>query len=69
MVKDTGAKKKKKKGGGGGGGRKKEREKREKGQDRAIVNQTNIGIVSKATLGKLLGDGVEPIYGHFRAHR
>ena len=26
---------------------------------RAIVNQTNIGTVSKATLGKLLRDGVE----------
>ena len=26
---------------------------------RAIVNQTNIGTVSRATLGKLLRDGVE----------
>ena len=32
-----------------------------KGRERAIVNQTNIGTVSKATLGKLLRDGVECI--------
>ena len=32
-----------------------------KGRERAIVNQTNIGTVSKATLGKLLRDGVERI--------
>ena len=32
-----------------------------KGRERAIVNQTNIGTVSKTTLGKLLGDGVERI--------
>ena len=29
-----------------------------KGRESAIVNQTNIGTVSKATLGKLLRDGV-----------
>ena len=29
-----------------------------KGRDRAIVNQTNVGTVSKATLGKRLRDGV-----------
>ena len=29
-----------------------------KGRERAIVNQTNLGTVSKATLGKLLRDGV-----------
>ena len=28
-------------------------------QERAIVNQTKIGAVSKATLGKLLRDGVQ----------
>ena len=33
-----------------------------KGRERAIVNQTNIGTVSKATLGKLLGDRVERIW-------
>ena len=32
-----------------------------KGRERAIVSQTNIGTVSKATLGKLLRDGVERI--------
>ena len=32
-----------------------------KGRERAIVNQTNVGRVSKATLGKLLRDGVERI--------
>ena len=32
-----------------------------KGRERAIVNQRNNGTVSKATLGKLLGDGVESI--------
>ena len=32
-----------------------------KGRERATVNQTNIGTVSKATLGKLLRGGVEPI--------
>ena len=35
---------------------------REKGRERAIVNQTNIGTVSKATLGKLPRDGVERIW-------
>ena len=34
-----------------------------KGRERAIVNQTNIGTVSKATLGKLLRDGVEAHMG------
>ena len=29
------------------------------GRERAIVSQTNIGTVSKATLGKRLRDGVE----------
>ena len=33
-----------------------------KGRERAIVNQTNIGTVSEATLGKLLRDGVERIW-------
>ena len=33
-----------------------------KRRERAIVNQTNIGSVSKATLGKLLRDGVERIW-------
>ena len=33
-----------------------------KGRERAIVNQTNIGTVSKATLGKPLRDGVERIW-------
>ena len=33
-----------------------------KGRERAIVNQTNIGTVSKATLEKLLRDGVERIF-------
>ena len=32
-----------------------------KGRERAIVSRTNIGTVSKATLGKLLGDMVERI--------
>ena len=32
-----------------------------KGRERAIVSQTNIGTVSKATSGKLLRDGVEHI--------
>ena len=39
-----------------------------KGRERAIVNQTNIGTVSKATLGKLLRTGW-CAYGLFRAHR
>ena len=38
-----------------------------KGRERAIVNQTNIGTVSKATMGKLLREGVERIWV-FRAH-
>ena len=33
-----------------------------KGRERAIVSQTNIGTVSKATLGKLLRDGVQRIW-------
>ena len=33
-----------------------------KGRERAIVYQTNIGTVSKATLGKLLRDGMERIW-------
>ena len=33
-----------------------------KGRERAIVNQTNIGTVSKATLGKLLRGGVERVW-------
>ena len=33
-----------------------------KGRERAIVNQTNIETVSKATLRKLLRDGVERIW-------
>ena len=33
-----------------------------KGRVRTIVNQTNIGTVSKATSGKLLRDGVERIW-------
>ena len=33
-----------------------------KGRERAIVNQTNTGTVSKATLGKPLRDGVERIW-------
>ena len=37
------------------------------GREGAIVNQTNIGTVSKATLGKLLRDGWNA-YGLFRAH-
>ena len=36
-----------------------------KGRKRAIVNQTNIGTVSKAALGKLLRDGVERIFMAF----
>ena len=33
-----------------------------KGRERAIVNQTNIGTVLKATLRKILRDGVERIW-------
>ena len=33
-----------------------------KGRERAVFNQTNTGTVSKATLGKLLRDGVERIW-------
>ena len=47
-----------------------------KGRQRAIVSQTSIGTVSKATLGKLLRDGVERIRAlslslslSLRAHR
>jgi len=38
-----------------------------KGRERAIVNQTNIGTVSKATLWKLLRDEVERIIMDFFA--
>ena len=38
-----------------------------KGREKAIVNQTNIETVSKATSGKLLRDGVERIWGFARA--
>ena len=41
-----------------------------KGRERAIINQMNIGTVSKAKLGKLLRDGMECIIiGFFRVHR
>ena len=33
-----------------------------KGRERIFVNQTNIGTVSKATLGKVPRDGVERIW-------
>ena len=33
-----------------------------KGRERAIVNQTNIGTVAKAMLGKLVRDGVERLW-------
>ena len=33
-----------------------------KGRERAVIDQTNIGTVSKATLGTLLRDGVERIW-------
>ena len=36
-------------------------------RERAIVNQTNIGTVSKATLGKSLRDGVERIWASLSA--
>ena len=36
-----------------------------KGREKAIGNQTNIGTVLKATLGKLLRDGVEHIFMGF----
>ena len=39
-----------------------------KGRERAIVNQTNIGTVSKATLGKLLRDGWSA-HGLFRTYK
>ena len=41
-----------------------------KGRERAVVNQTNIGTLSEAALGKLLRDAMERIklYGLFRAH-
>ena len=38
-----------------------------KGRETAIVNQTNIGTVSKATLGKPLRDGVERIWAFHSA--
>ena len=40
-----------------------------KGRERVIVNQTNIGIVSKATLEKLLRDGMERIWAFPSAYR
>ena len=40
-----------------------------KGRERAIVNQTNTGTVSKATMGIFLRKGVERIIcGLFRAY-
>ena len=50
--------------------RKRKRSKRSslRKRERAIVNQTNIGPVSKATLGKLPRDGMERIYGLSRVH-
>ena len=33
-----------------------------RGRERAILNQTNVGTVSKATLGKLLKNGAERIW-------
>ena len=39
-----------------------------KGRERAIVNQTNVGTVSKATLGKLMRDGVEHIWAFLSAY-
>ena len=39
-----------------------------KGRERAIVNQTNIGTVSKSTLGKHLRDGVERIWTFLSAY-
>ena len=33
-----------------------------KGRERAVVSQTNVGTVSKATMGKFLRDGVERIW-------
>ena len=39
-----------------------------KGRERDIVSGTNIGNVSKATLGKLLRDGVERIWAFLSAH-
>ena len=39
-----------------------------RGRERAIVNQTNIGTVSNATLGKLLRDGWSA-YGLSHRHR
>ena len=38
-----------------------------KGRERANTNQTNLGNVSKATLGKLMRDGVERIWAFPRA--
>ena len=36
-----------------------------KGRERAIVTQTNVGTVSKTTLGELLRDGVQGIVRGF----
>ena len=38
------------------------------GRERSVFNQTNIGTVSRATLGRLLRDGTERVYP-FRALR
>ena len=40
-----------------------------KGQERAIINQTNIETVSKATLGKPLRETGWSAYGLFQVHR
>ena len=37
------------------------------GQERSVFNQTNIGTVSRATLGRLLRDGVEHIWAFLSA--
>ena len=39
-----------------------------KGREKAIVNQTNIGTVLKATLGKVLRDGIERTCAHTHTH-
>ena len=38
------------------------------GQEKAFVNQMNIGTVSKAMMGKLLTEGVECIWAHTHTH-
>ena len=32
------------------------------GRERSVINQTNIGTVSRATLGRLLRDGAERVW-------